>query len=69
MRIGCENAMDMSCGTSAERPIEALYSISTDARESAKRERAVALLQRDDGALSVHAHRGPTRCRTSSRSG
>lgn len=30
-----------------------LYSISRDAREAAKRERAVALLERDEGALSV----------------
>ncbi len=30
-----------------------LYSISTDARERGKRERAIALLERDDGALSV----------------
>ena len=30
-----------------------LYSISRDAREAAKRDRAVALLERDDGALSV----------------
>ena len=30
-----------------------LYSISRDAAETAKRERAVALLERDDGALSV----------------
>jgi predicted nucleic acid-binding protein len=30
-----------------------LYSISRDAREAAKRDRAVALLERDEGALSV----------------
>jgi predicted nucleic acid-binding protein len=30
-----------------------LYSISRDAREAVKRDRAVALLERDDGALSV----------------
>lgn len=30
-----------------------LYSISRDAQETAKRNRAVALLERDDGALSV----------------
>jgi predicted nucleic acid-binding protein len=30
-----------------------LYSISRDAGEAAKRDRAVALLERDDGALSV----------------
>jgi predicted nucleic acid-binding protein len=30
-----------------------LYSISRDATEAAKRERAIALLDRDDGALSV----------------
>jgi predicted nucleic acid-binding protein len=30
-----------------------LYSISTDPSESAKRDRAVDLLERDDGALSV----------------
>jgi predicted nucleic acid-binding protein len=30
-----------------------LYSISRDPREEAKRERAVALLENDDGALSV----------------
>ena len=30
-----------------------LYSISTDPRENAKRDRAIALLERDGGALSV----------------
>jgi len=30
-----------------------LYSISCDPKESAKRKRAIALLERDDGALSV----------------
>jgi predicted nucleic acid-binding protein len=30
-----------------------IYSISSDPGESAKRERAIALLERDDGALSI----------------